>query len=161
MAENTNGAVGIFDGGTPRTISFMAREDISGGYWVNGSSANGVVGSNASTYATSDIEGYVVSTQIGSNVIGLCMQNTASGTYGTAAQRGIFLLPAASGTAIGSIYSGQKICAGSAGTVVPMVSGLAAPLASVAGFQDFDCGRSMTTGGDGGDGSFCAVSLNI
>ena len=159
--KNTDGAIGLFDGGTPRTITFMARENISGGYWVLGSSANAVVGSTASTYVSSDIEGYVCSTQVGSNPIGLCIQTVASGTYGTAARRGDYLLPCLSGTAIGSVYAGQKICAGSAGTVVPMHSGLSAPLNSVDAWTGFDCGRAMTTGGDGGDSSFVIVSLNI
>jgi len=159
--KNTDGAIGLFDGGTPRTITFMARENISGGYWVLGSSANAVVGSTASTYVSSDIEGYVCSTQVGSNPIGLCIQTVASGTYGTAARRGDFLLPCLSGTKIGSIYSGQSICAGSAGTVVPYTSGTVLPLTDTAGWRQFTCGRAMTTGGDGGDSSFVIVSLNI
>ena len=113
------------------------------------------------SYAAADIEGYVVSNQIGSNVIGLAIKNIPSGTYGPVAMKGIFLLPGLSGVSVGSIYPGVPVLAGSAGTVVPMVSGLAAPLSTVAGFQDFDCGRSMTTGGDGGDASFVIVSLNI
>ena len=160
--ENTNGAVGLFDGGVPRTITFMARCNISGGYWVNGSSANGVVGSGTETYLSSDIEGYTVSTQVGSLVIGLCIKDTASGTYGVAARRGDFLMPCLSGTAIGSVYAGQKLAAGSAGTVVPLMSGLAGPNRDAAAqHYDFGVARSMSTGGDGGDGSFVIVSLNI
>ena len=159
--ENTDGAIGLFDGGTPRTITFKAREDIPGGYWVLGSSANAVVGSGTATYATSDIEGYTASTQVGSNPIGLCIATTASGTYGTAARRGDFLLPALSGTKIGSIFAGQGVLAGSAGTVVANTSGTGIPLATAAGIKMLPVGRSMTTGGDGGDASFVMVSLNI
>ena len=159
--NNTDGAIGVFDGGTPRTITFKARENISGGYWVNGSSANAVVGSDASTYVSSDIEGNTVKTQVGSNVIGLCLQDTASGAYGTAARRGDFLLPCLSGTKIGSVFAGQGVLAGSAGTVVANTSGTGIPLATAAGIKMLPVGRSMTTGGDGGDASFVMVSLNI
>lgn len=156
--RNSNGAVGLFDGGTPRTMTILARADISGGYWVNGSSAAGVVGSGAESYATSDIEGYPVSTQVGSACIGLAINNIPSGTYGTVAQRGKFIMPALSGTRVGSIFAGQKIVAGSAGTVLPLYSGLAVP-ALGATWTGFDVGRAMTTGDN--DGSYVIVSLNI
>ena len=155
--RNPNGAVCILDGGIPRTITIKARANISGGYWVNGSSATGVVGSGAETYAASDIEGYPVSTVIGSEVIGLAITDIASGTYGTIAQRGVFLLPGASGTAIGSIYAGWPLSAGSAGTVVPYCSGTIFILG--VGPLDFQVAKSLTRGGI--DGEFVAVSVNI
>jgi predicted RecA/RadA family phage recombinase len=155
--RNTDGAVCIADGGCPRIITVKARCNISGGYWVVGSSAEGVVGSNASTYAASDIEGYTVATQIGSEVIGLALIDIASGTYGPAAMRGIFLLPGLSGTRIGSIYAGWPILAGSAGTVLPCGSNT---LQALGVGPDFTAhGRAISTGGVAGE--FVAVSLNL
>jgi predicted RecA/RadA family phage recombinase len=159
--RNTDGAVCIADGGTPRIITIKARNNISGGYWVLGSSAKGVVGSNASTYVASDIEGYTVATQVGSEVIGLALTDIPSGTYGPAAMRGIFLLPALSGTIIGSIYSGWSVCAGSAGAVLPLGSCTALGVSVMGGVgpANLSVGRALTTAGI--DGEFVAVSLNI
>lgn len=157
--RNTDGAVCIADGGTPRVITVKARCNISGGYWVVGSSAEGVVGSNASTYVAGDIEGYTVSTQVGSEVIGLALTDIPSGTYGPVAMRGIYLLPSLSGTKIGSIYSGQPVLAGSAGTAVAFTSGTMLPLADAAGTRVVPIGRALTTAG--ADGGFVAVSLNL
>ncbi len=155
--SNPLGAVCIADGGTPRIITVKARANISGGYWVNGSSAVGVVGSHASTYAAADIEGYPVSSFIGSEVIGLALTDIASGTYGPVAMRGIFLLPGASGTSVGSIYAGWPVAAGSAGMVFPVCSGTYFTL--TAGPTDFKVGKALTGGGI--DGEFLAVSVNI
>lgn len=159
--RNTDGGVCIADGGTPRIITVKARNNISGGYWVLGSSAKGVVGSSAGTYAASDIEGYTVATQIGSEVIGLALTDIASGAYGAVAMRGIFLLPSLSGTIIGSIYSGWKVIAGSAGTVAPHCSGTFNIVSSAGGVgpSSLDVGRALSTAGI--DGEFVAVSLNL
>ena len=157
--RNTDGAIGIADGGTPRVITVKAGENISGGYWVRGSGLAGVVGSTASTYVAADFEGYTVATQVGSEVIGLALTDISSGTYGPVAMRGIFLMPGLSGTKIGSIFPGQGVLAGSAGTVVAFTSGTMLPLADSAGTRIFPIGRSLTAGGI--DGEFVAVSLNL
>ena len=160
---NTNGAVCLGDGGTPRNWTFKARVNISGGYWVNGSSAaSAVVGSGAETYVSSDIEGYPVSNQVGSAVIGLCLADTASGTYGVAAMRGTFLLPTLSGTIIGSVMAGWKVAAGSGGTVVAICSGTTLGLnfnGAVVGPIDLSVGRALSTATS--DGQFAIVSLNL
>jgi len=157
--RNPYGAVQIADGGTPRVITVLAYENISGGYWVNGSGEVGVVSSGANSYVASDIRGTTVATQIGSNVIGLALTDIGSNTYGPVAMRGIYLMPGLSGTAIGSGDAGQQFCAGSAGTIVPHCSGLAHPTAdAAAGYHDFAIGRMLTAGGHG---SFSIVSLNI
>jgi len=159
VPRNPYGAVQIADGGTPRVITVLAYENISGGYWVNGSGQVSVVSSGADSYAASDIRGTTVSTQIGSMVIGLALQNIGSNTYGPVAMRGLYLMPGLSGTAVGSVYAGQKVCAGSAGTIFPMASGLANSFAiDAAGIMDFTVGRSLTAGGAG---SFSIISLNI
>lgn len=160
---NSYGAVGLLDGGVPRTITFKARANISGGYWVLGSSADNIVSSGADTYAASDIEGYPMGNQIGSNVIGLCLQDTASGTYGTAVTRGTFILPSMSGTAIGSNYAGFPVCAGSMGTVCPLGSMtllVNAIPGTTTGPFDFKIGRALSTSSNAGTG-FVVVSLNV
>ena len=160
--SNAYGAVQLADGGIPRTITYKARCDISGGYWVNGSSAQGIVSSGANTYVSSDIEGFPVTTQIGSQVIGFNLQDTASGTYGTAAMRGLYIVPLLSGTGIGSAYAGQKFAAGSAGTIVPIMSGLAHALADAsAGWHYFDIGTLMSEGTCAAGQQYVMVSLNI
>ena len=159
---NTNGAVCIADGGTPRIITIKARENISGGYWVNGSSGYGVVGSGAETYAAADIEGYTVSSVVGSGVIGLALTYIASGTYGPVATRGLFILPVLSGLTAytGSVLSGQSVVAGSAGTVIALGSStlLAIPGASAVPWI-VPIGRALTSADN--SGQFIIVSLNI
>lgn len=160
--NNPNGAIGIADGGAPRTLTILARADISGGWWVNGSSSIGVVTSGATSYASSDIEGFPVANQIGSNVIGLAINNIASGAYGTIAMRGIFLLPGASGVAVGSIYPGVTVSAGSAGTVVPNISGTLTGVVpgTAVGVSNVPVGRALTFGG-GPVSEFLAVAINL
>ena len=160
---NALGAVQLGDGGNPRTVTFKARANISGGYWVLGSSANDVVSSGTDGYAASDIEGYPLGNQVGSNVIGLCLQNTASGTYGVAATRGTYILPAASGTAIGSHYAGWPICAGSMGTAFPLGS-MTLLVNTIPGNTtgpfDLKVGRTLSTSSNDGTG-FVVATLNI
>jgi predicted RecA/RadA family phage recombinase len=155
--SNPEGAVGITDGGTPRVITVKARTDISAGYWVAGSTAAGAVGSSSSSYSAGDIEGFTISTVVGSNCIGLALADIASGTYGPVAQRGMYLLPCASGTNIGSIVAGMNIAPGSAGTVVKTGS---STLQDYTTSVDWSVGRAMSTGG-GVSEQFVAVSLNI
>lgn len=154
---NPNGAVGIFDGGTPRVITVKARANISGGYWVLGSSSAGAIGSGADTYAASDIEGYVNTSVVGSRCIGLALTDIPSGTYGPVAQRGVYLIPAASGTNIGSVVAGIKVAPSSAGNVITIGS---STLQDVDAGVAYDVGRALTTGG-GVSEQFVAVSLNL
>jgi len=158
--RNPYGAVQIADGGTPRVITVLAYENISGGYWVNGSGEVGLVSSGADSYAASDIRGTTVTNVIGSMVIGLALQNIGSNTYGPCAMRGLYLMPGMSGTQVGSGFAGQKFAPGSAGTIVPIASGTVThPLANAGvGWHDFSAGRIITAGGVG---SFSIVSLNI
>jgi len=158
--RNPYGAVGVMDGGTPRTMTIKARANISGGYWVNGSSAQGIVSSGANTFAASDIEGYPVATQIGSEVIGLALTDIASGTYGAIAQRGMFILPSASGTKIGSVSCGNPLLAGSAGTVVVLGSSTLISIPGAAAKADqYAVARALSQGNK--DGEYVVVSLNI
>lgn len=161
--RNAYGVEQLSDGGVPRTFSFKARANISGGYWVLGSSANNVVSSGANSYVTSDIEGYPMGNQVGSNVIGLCLKDTASGTYGAALTRGWVILPASSGTAIGSHYAGWPVAAGSMGAAFPLGSMtllINAIPGNTTGPFDFKVGRSLSTSSSDGIG-YVIVDLNI
>jgi len=155
--SNAYGAVGITDGGTPRVITVKARENISGGYWVLGSSAAGALGSGAESYAAFDIEGFTIDSVLGSSCVGLALQDIPSGTYGPVAQRGVYLLPVYSGTDVGSVVGGMRVAAGSAGTVIKAGS---STLQDFEEYIDYSVGRSMSTGGGVGN-QFVAVSLNI
>lgn len=154
---NPNGAVNLLDGGTPRIMTVLARANISGGYWVLGSSAAGAVGSGADSYSASDIEGYVNTSVVGSRCIGLALKDIASGTYGPVAQRGVFLIPAASGTNIGSVIAGMKIAPSSAGNVISVGS---STLQDIEAGIAYDVGRAVSTGG-GDANEFVAVALNL
>lgn len=158
--SNPYGVVGLTDGGVPRTLTIKARATISGGWWVNGSSAAGVVSSGADSYAASDIEGYPVSTLIGSEVIGLALDTIPSGTYGTIIRRGDVILPALSGTRIGSIYSGFPLLAGSAGTVLPLGSNtlISTPGAAASKPDMYPVARAVTRGNSD---DFVIASLNL
>ena len=157
--RNPYGAVQLADGGTPRVITVLAYENISGGYWVNGSGTESLVSSGADSYAATDIRGTTVATQIGSMVIGLALTDIASGTYGPCAMRGLYIMPTLSGTRIGSGFAGQQFAAGSAGTIVPLGSStLNTNHNDGVGWYDFAIGRQITAGGMG---SYSIVSLNI
>ena len=158
VPRNPYGAVQLADGGTPRVITVLAYENISGGYWVNGSGEVSLVSSGADSYAATDIRGTTVSTQVGSMVIGLALQDIGSNTYGPVAMRGLYLMPGLSGTKIGSVFAGQSILAGSAGTIVPNASGTPIGALEAAVFRQAGVGRSITAGGVG---SFSIISLNI
>jgi len=161
--NNPEGAIMIFDGGTPRIITIKARADISGGYWVNGSTAQGVVGSDSSTYVASDIEGFTVTTVVGSQVIGLALQTIPSGTYGPVAMRGVFLLPVESGTNLGSIMAGNSVLAGSAGTVTLLGSSTNVSVPNTAaGAWLMPVGRALSEGvATAAANQYVAISLNI
>ncbi len=158
--RNPYGAVQIADGGTPRVITVLAYENISGGYWVNGSGEVSLTSSGANSYAASDIRGTTVANQIGSNVIGLALTDIGSNTYGPVAMRGLYLMPGLSGVSIGSVFAGELIAAGSAGTITPITSGtLMQPVAGDAlGVNVIPVGRSLTAGGVG---SYSIIALNI
>ena len=160
VPRNPYGAVQIADGGAPRVITVLAYENISGGYWINGSGEVDVVSSGADSYAATDIRGTTVATQVGSMVVGLALTDIPSGTYGPAAMRGLYLMPGLSGISIGSVFAGQQFAAGSAGTIVPIASGtLTDPIRGAAvGWDDWSVGRAITAGGHG---SFSIISLNI
>jgi len=150
---NPNKAVMVTDGGAPEIITIKAVTNISGGYWVTGSGVAGAstVGSGIDSFASADIEGWAMTAAVtSSGVMGIALQDIASGAYGPCAQRGIFLMPAGSATAIGSVVKGCPIAAYGVGGVIGSTT------------LSFDCyvGKALTDGG-GAANDFVAVKLNI
>lgn len=161
--RNPGGAVSIADGGTPRVITVKARSNISGGYWVAGSSSLAGVGSLASDFTSSDIEGLPTDLIINWNVLGVALQDIASGTYGPVAMRGTFIMPVASGTSLIPVTAGRLIGAGSGGTVVAIGSTATAGGQDIIDLGRYHAGRALTTG-SGTDANnvndFVVVSVN-
>ena len=55
MAVNPLGAVQVFDGGVPRTLTALASIGVTGGQLVYFSGANGNVSSGLSSYVSADL----------------------------------------------------------------------------------------------------------
>ena len=153
--SNPLGATILGDGGAPRTLTVLAATNISGGCWVVGSGLSATVGSQSSSFANSDIVGQASSaaTVLGSNCLGLAIDDIASGTRGTVIQRGWVLLPAGSATLLGSVYTGCPVMARGFGNVIGS--------ATAGGVTDGGIvGRSITTS-SGHANSYSIVSLNL
>jgi len=93
MPINTLGAVPVFDGGVPRTVTAKCNAVISGGDFVFfDGTANGV-GSQISSYSPDDL---VAAVPVGGHFInGIALLNAESGGYTTVATRGAYLCRAA------------------------------------------------------------------
>jgi hypothetical protein len=153
--RNPYGGVIVADGGTPRIITVLAAANISGGYWVVGSGPSATVSSGADSFTASDVVGTVASanTVLGSNCLGLAIDDIASGTYGPVLQRGWVLLPAGSATVLGSVYTGCPVMARGFGNVIGS--------AEHGGTTDGGVvGRAITTS-SGHAESYSIVSLNL
>lgn len=96
MAVNPLGAVPIFDGGVPRTMTVLASVGVTGGQLVYFSGANGNISSGANSYVSADIS--IIGEASGNTFNGIVLTpgNTASGTsnYVTVALDGCYILNA-------------------------------------------------------------------
>ena len=119
MAVNPLGAVQVNDFGQPKVISGYAREIISGGQFVTGSTAAGVVSSGTSSFDTSDVKFYVNGS--GAVVNGIALNTAISGALVSVAIDGVFILPAN-----GTIVGGELVT--SAGADSLMASNIAGQL---------------------------------
>lgn len=108
MAVNPLGAVQVFDGGVPRTLTVLASAGVTGGQLVYFSGANGNVSSGLNSYVSADVAIGGLSSGLLHNGIVLTPGNTASGTsnYVTVATEGCYIL-----NAIGTVTAGQKVAA--------------------------------------------------
>lgn len=138
MAVNPNGYVPIADGGAPRIITGFAKEAISGGQFVGGSTATGVVGSGRDSFVASDIE-FINSTG-GDNFIGVALAAAASGAEISVATRGILLVP----TSGAVILSGQKVASSAKSEVLWIGSTTDATVPALT-----SVGRALTAGSSG------------
>lgn len=125
---NPYGAVQVNDFGQPKVISAFARETISGGQFVTGSSAAGVVSSGTDSFATSDITVFATSAGSGAAFTGIALATVASGAMVPVAIEGLFLLESR-----GTI---------SAGNVLGAAGGDSVTLAAA---FDHVMGRALTT----------------
>lgn len=91
MPVNPLGAVQVSDFGNPKVITCIAREVISGGQFVTGSTATGVVNSGLSSFISSDMQVYVNGS--GAEFTGIALATVGSNSYVPVAVEGIFILP--------------------------------------------------------------------
>ena len=84
-----------------------------------------------------------------SGVMGVALQDIASGADGPCAMRGVFIMPAGSSTVLGSVVKGCPVAAYGLGGVIGSST------------LSFDCyvARALTDAG-GAANEFCAVSVN-
>jgi len=146
VALNPLGAVILGDGANPRSWSAKAREAVSGGEFVTFSGANGKVGSDSSSFATSDIEVAVVKTST-QDILGYCVSDGASGAIINYATRGIYPM-----RAIGSVTGGKE---------VKFVSGTIPGVTNVLSGSDVNgIGRAVASAASGTN-NFAPISLNL
>ena len=87
---NPKGFVIATDFGNPKIIQGIAKTDLTGGDFVIGSSATGVVSSGLDTYVTADIEFSKVNSSSGCN--GVVVQTTSSGGVVPVAVEGVLIV---------------------------------------------------------------------
>ena len=134
---NPNGAVMVFDGGTPRSVSGKVfKTTISGGTFCFQSGATGVVGSGADSFATSDILFHNGAS--GTVFNGIALNTAASGALVSVATRGMFILPTDATVEAGTLVQCD-------GQQVQTVGSVAANLAALR-----PIGRAVTAGASGG-----------
>lgn len=140
MASNPLGAVVIFDGENPRTFTGVALETVSGGQCVVVSGAFDAVGSQAASFASSDIT--VAKVVASDKVNGVALHNVTSGNEVTIATRGAYLIKT-----LGSVLQGTLVEAVSEEGIQSITSGAvpSALYADIPGGKNF--GRALTAAG--------------
>lgn len=131
---NPAGAVGL-SSWEPKTWSFKARSNVSGGVFVFASGATGVVSSGTNSFIAADCE--VAIDASGNNFTGIALQSTASGALVPVALEGVFIV-----TANGTIVASNGVMTDGNNSVLPGVT---------AGHK---VGRALTAGASGG---YCVV----
>lgn len=139
MALNPLGAVQLNDFGQPRVLTGFAREAVSGGQYVTGSTATDVVSSGASSFLSEDLKFSVAGS--GTAVNGLALKTVASGAAFPLAVEGVFIMPCN-----GAVTAGANVAA----------EGSNAVATSATAGQSI--GRALTAGASGG---FAVVHLQF
>mgnify|MGYP003145266788 CR=1 FL=1 len=148
---NPLGYVAIGDGENPRTIAGVARaEVISGGVFVFGSTATGVVGSQTASFNTTDF--LMARDASGLQCTGMALQDTGSNEALASVTRGTILVPV-----IGSVIGGYPV--GVEGTnEVSSQPWIATASPAVFFLNGKQIGRAVC---DGASGGYVAVHLNL
>lgn len=129
----------MMDAGVPRIISGQVRNEIiSGGVFVFGSSATGVVSSGANSVVNSDL--LFTRDASGGQFNGICIQTTAVSGAIAVATDGFFLL-----TCNGALIGGEKVICDGNNAVLSVGS-----FATTTYSQYRDMGRAVTAGASGG-----------
>ncbi len=144
---NPLGAVCLWDGENPRTFTAIARAVISGGDFVASSGITTTVGSQSSSYVTSDISVAICDTW--GKVSGIALNNAGSAELVTIATRGTYLLKSA-----GIVSGGMFVTLGSNHNYDGVENAGMTDVGSWAGV----IGRALTSAGSE---NYCLVSLNI
>jgi hypothetical protein len=139
MVLNPLGAVRVYDFGNPKVITGYARETISGGQFVIGSSVAGVVTSGLDSFTTSDITFVTGGSALAVN--GIALNTATSGNLISVAVDGAFIV-----TAAGTILPGYTVAANGDDAIVQ---------ASTAGTT---VGRAIT---DAGSEGFCLANFTF
>ncbi len=143
---NVLGMVTLMDAGNPKIISGQVRNEIiSGGVFVSGSTATGVVGSGANSFANSDL--LFTRDASGTRFNGICVQTTdVSGNIAVATD-GFFILQCN-----GTVIDGEAVKCDGNNSVLPVGS----HADSLAKSTSMKIGRAVTSGASGG---FAVIQL--
>jgi hypothetical protein len=142
---NPVGAVPIFDGGAPRIVGGVARQNLSGGVFAFASGADAIVSSGADSFVTADIQ--FAGDGSGLQFNGIVVQDTASGNEVAVATRGAFIL-VSNGTVTAGypvVCDGNNAVANAAGSPSAIIQVNAA------------IGRALTSAGSE---EYCIVDIN-
>lgn len=133
---NPVGYVPIQDYANPRTLSILARGNISGGAFVLGSSASNTVSSGVDSFAPkSDMQGLTDAS--GANFMGVALSDIGSNTIGTVARQ-VTIIALADGT----VTAGYPVICAGVNAVRNFVG--------TGSQDDYPIGRAMTTAGSEG-----------
>lgn len=130
---NPLGAVPIWDGGVPRTITAYAGSVISGGYIVYITGCSAVVSSGADSYVTTDL--VATTNASGQWIAGMALHNAASGAPVAIATEGTYIACAA-----GDVVASQPVAPIGVNNFIPLAVGSAF----------YKCGRALTAAGSEG-----------
>jgi len=158
MTQGTNplGAVCLWDGENPRTFTAKARETISGGNFVyisGAAAAAGVVGSQASSFVTSDLDACKCDSFGRCN--GIALNNAGSDELVTIATRGAYLVKAGGAVSGGMLVGLLSGASATAGNDSVINIGVGVDTGSVISSV---IGRAIT---EAGSENYCLVSLNL
>ena len=144
---NPAGAVAVFDFGAPQILTGIARETISGGVFVIGSTAADVVSSGTNSFAAGDI--LFVKDASGAQVNGIALYTAGSNQAIAVATNGVFIC-ATNGTVTAGLV--QQVDGNNA------VADIGSSSVSVAMGASKAIGRAITAAGSN---SYALVKLNL